>query len=61
MLLASRLIITSLTPLHFIALTSNPTMTEFLLKHGADPNTFSDYSETPLHLTLRTMLFGMKY
>lgn len=34
---------------------------EFLLKHCADPNALSDYVETPLHLTLRTMLFGTKY
>jgi ankyrin repeat protein len=50
-----------LTPLHFAALTGNLTMTEFLLEHSADPNALSDYGETPLHLTLRTALFGTKY
>ncbi|KAL5430386.1 hypothetical protein PMIN06_012553 [Paraphaeosphaeria minitans] len=58
---ASGSVATGLTPLHFAALTGNPTMTEFLLEHGADPNALSDYGETPLHLTLRTTLFGTKY
>jgi ankyrin repeat protein len=52
---------TGLTPLHFAALTGNLTMTTFFLEHGADPNALSDYGETPLHLTLRTTLFGSKY
>ncbi|KAF9733795.1 hypothetical protein PMIN02_010569 [Paraphaeosphaeria minitans] len=58
---ASGSVATGLTPLHFAALTGNLTMTEFLLEHGADPNALSDYGETPLHLTLRTTLFGTKY
>ncbi|KAL5381794.1 hypothetical protein DPSP01_006977 [Paraphaeosphaeria sporulosa] len=58
---ASGSVVTGLTPLHFAALTGNLTMTEFLLKHGADPNALSDYGETPLHLTLRTKLCGTKY
>ncbi|KAH7386810.1 ankyrin repeat-containing domain protein [Phaeosphaeria sp. MPI-PUGE-AT-0046c] len=52
---------TGLTPLHFAALTGNLTMTEFLLEHGADPNALSDYGETPLHLALRTAVFGTRY
>jgi ankyrin repeat protein len=58
---ASGSVATGLTPLHFAALTGNLTMTKFFLEHGADPNALSDYGETPLHLTLRTTLFGTKY
>ncbi|KAF1963986.1 ankyrin, partial [Bimuria novae-zelandiae CBS 107.79] len=58
---ASASVATGLTPLHFVALIGNLTMTKFLVEHGADPNALSDYGETPLHLTLRTTLFGTKY
>ncbi|CAG5158427.1 uncharacterized protein ALTATR162_LOCUS5073 [Alternaria atra] len=61
MLPASGSVANGLTPLHFAALTGNLTMTKFLLEHGADPNALSDYGETPLHLTLRTTLFGTRY
>ncbi|RYO48681.1 hypothetical protein AA0116_g12505 [Alternaria tenuissima] len=47
-----------LTSLHFAALTGNPTMTQFLLNHGANPNALSEYGETPLHLNQRTKLYG---
>ena len=50
-----------LTPLHFATLTGNPVMTAFLLDHSADPNALSDYGKSPLHLTLRTKLYGTKY
>jgi hypothetical protein len=36
-------------------------MTKLLLEYGADSNALSNYGETPLHLTLRTALFGAKY
>ncbi|KAF1955606.1 ankyrin, partial [Byssothecium circinans] len=61
MLPASRSVANGLTPLHFAALTGNPTMTEFLLEHGADPNALSNSGETPLHISLRTTLYGTKY
>ncbi|KAF2111508.1 ankyrin repeat-containing domain protein [Lophiotrema nucula] len=61
MLPASGSTATGLTPLHFAALTGNFAMTRFLLEHDADPNALSDHGETPLHLTLRTTLYGTKY
>jgi hypothetical protein len=36
-------------------------MTKFPLEYGADSNALSNHGETPLHLTLRTALFGAKY
>ena len=50
-----------LTPLHFAALTGNSVMTKFLLERGADPNALSEYSESPMHLTLRQTLLGPDY
>jgi ankyrin repeat protein len=50
-----------LTPLHFAALIGDATMVGFLLGNGADPNALSEYGETSLHLTLRTMLSGTSY
>ncbi|CAN9395659.1 unnamed protein product [Alternaria alternata] len=50
-----------LTPLHFAALVGNPTMTKFLLGHGADPNAVTEYGQTPIHLTLCTKLLGPDY
>lgn len=58
---ASGAIETGLTPLHFAALTGKWRMIDFFLEHGADPNAVSDYSETPLHLTLRAEIHGTRY
>ncbi|CAM1508160.1 Fc.00g050080.m01.CDS01 [Cosmosporella sp. VM-42] len=42
-----------LTPLHYAVLTGSPKMTKFFLKHGANPNTTSDYGETPMHIAIK--------
>ncbi|PLB42131.1 Pfs, NACHT, and Ankyrin domain protein [Aspergillus candidus] len=50
-----------LTALHFSALNACSKMTAFLLRHGADPNARSDFSDTPLHLAIRRRLIGRNY
>ena len=33
-------------------------MTKLLLEYNADPNVCSEYAESPLHVALRTTLYG---
>src|SRR5436305_4231031 len=50
-----------LTPLHYAALARHSGMVQFFLDHGADPNSLSNYDETPLHLALSRSPRGTKY
>lgn len=50
-----------LTPLHFAALVGDVKMTKLFLRLGADPNTQSNYGETPLHLALSRTVQGSRY
>lgn len=50
-----------LTPLHYAAWVGHDKMVSFFLQHEADPNTISEYGETPLHLALANTMRGPKY
>lgn len=50
-----------LTPLHFSAWVGSDSMVSYFLRHGANPNSQSDFGETSLHLAVSATIRGPEY